>query len=117
MMRLLSVFMSRTKTSSSSSSGSKQKEAVSASSSSQQHDASQQQLTSSAGNSSFLSSSTAQALLQKGGLEFCLKVLGSLLKYWKKAPPEEVGLFGVFVFFFFLVLKCFHCKKFFHQLV
>ncbi|XP_072569550.1 E3 ubiquitin-protein ligase UBR4 isoform X8 [Paramormyrops kingsleyae] len=60
-MRLLSVFMSRTK------SGSK----------------------SSSESSSFISNATATALLSSGAIDYCLHVLKSLLEFWKTQQGEE----------------------------
>uniref|UniRef100_A0A8C2Q0J9 E3 ubiquitin-protein ligase UBR4-like domain-containing protein n=1 Tax=Cyprinus carpio TaxID=7962 RepID=A0A8C2Q0J9_CYPCA len=60
-MRLLSVFMSRTK------SGSK----------------------SSSESSSLISNATATALLSMGAIEYCLHVLKSLLEFWKTQQGEE----------------------------
>uniref|UniRef100_A0A667XFG1 Ubiquitin protein ligase E3 component n-recognin 4 n=1 Tax=Myripristis murdjan TaxID=586833 RepID=A0A667XFG1_9TELE len=60
-MRLLSVFMSRTK------SGSK----------------------SSSGSSSLISNATATALLSLGAIDYCLHVLKSLLEFWKSQQGEE----------------------------
>ena len=42
-------------------------------------------------SSSFISSSTANAMLQAGGLDFCLIILQNLLDHWKKVLPEEVS--------------------------
>ncbi|EQB78628.1 E3 ubiquitin-protein ligase UBR4 [Camelus ferus] len=61
-MRLLSVFMSRTK------SGSK---------------------SSICESSSLISSATAAALLSSGAVDYCLHVLKSLLEYWKSQQNEE----------------------------
>ncbi len=63
MMRLLSVFMSRTKA------GTKP----------------------SGESSSFISSSTAAAMLQNTGLDFCLRILQHLLDQWRKMSPDEVS--------------------------
>ncbi|XP_013766248.1 E3 ubiquitin-protein ligase UBR4 [Pundamilia nyererei] len=60
-MRLLSVFMSRTK------SGSK----------------------SSSESSSLISNATATALLSLGSIDYCLQVLKSLLEFWKSQQGEE----------------------------
>uniref|UniRef100_A0A8C8CQK5 UBR-type domain-containing protein n=1 Tax=Oncorhynchus tshawytscha TaxID=74940 RepID=A0A8C8CQK5_ONCTS len=60
-MRLLSVFMSRTK------SGSK----------------------SSSESSSLISNATATALLSQGAIDYCLHVLKSLLEFWKSQQEEE----------------------------
>ncbi|XP_045063212.1 E3 ubiquitin-protein ligase UBR4-like isoform X2 [Coregonus clupeaformis] len=60
-MRLLSVFMSRTK------SGSK----------------------SSSESSSLISNATATALLSQGAVDYCLHVLKSLLEFWKSQQGEE----------------------------
>ncbi|XP_064423992.1 E3 ubiquitin-protein ligase UBR4 [Latimeria chalumnae] len=59
-MRLLSVFMSRTR------SGSKSSE-----------------------SSSLISNATATALLSSGAIDYCLHVLKSLLEYWKTQQSEE----------------------------
>ena len=37
-----------------------------------------------------MSISTAAALLQSGGLEYCLALLENLLEHWKKLSPEQV---------------------------
>ncbi|CAH1787172.1 unnamed protein product, partial [Owenia fusiformis] len=39
--------------------------------------------------SSFISSSTGAALLSCDAIDFCLRVLKSLLEYWKQLPAEE----------------------------
>ena len=43
-------------------------------------------------SSSFISSSTANAMLQAGGLDFCLIILQNLLDHWKKVSPEDVRI-------------------------